>query len=258
MDTSMEDIKSSIRELILAQQADKVHFAENERLLKEMFQETARRFQETDRKFQETDRKFQETDLKFQETDQKFQETDRKFQETERILKDKFQETDRKFQETERILTEKFQETDKRINKAFQLFESQWGKLIESLVQGDLLRLLNERNIPVQSITQRREGSFQGQNYEFDLIAHNGAEIVIVEVKTTLRASHVRKFLEQLKQVHTWLPEYKDYKVYGAVAFLRSEENSREYALNEGLFVIRATGNSASIENPEDFKPRAF
>lgn len=160
MDIGMENIITSIKELLLAQQADEERFAENERLIKEMFQETARRFQETDLKFQETDRKFQETDRKFQET-------------------------------------------DKRINKAFLLFEGQWGKLIESLVQGDLLRLLNERKIPVQSTTLRREGSYQGQNFEFDLIAHNGAEIVMVEVKTTLRASHVRKFLEKLKQVHT-------------------------------------------------------
>lgn len=34
----------------------------------------------------------------------------------------------------------KFKETDKRIKEGFELFEGQWGKLIESLVEGDLIR----------------------------------------------------------------------------------------------------------------------
>ncbi|MBP6445942.1 MAG: hypothetical protein KA341_04005, partial [Saprospiraceae bacterium] len=61
----------------------------------------------------ETDNKFKETDSKFKETDSRFKETDIKFK-----------------------------ETDKRIKAAFDLFEGQWGKLMESLVEGDLIKLL--------------------------------------------------------------------------------------------------------------------
>ena len=46
--------------------------------------------------------------------------------------------------------------------------------------------------------------------------------------------------------------------MYGAVAYLRADESSDEYAEGRGLFVIRATGSSASITNPEDFTPRVF
>ncbi len=70
-----------------------------------------------------------------------------------------FQETDKKFQETDRLLTEKFQETDKqfkethkKIRKLQQLFTSQWGKLVESLVEGDLITLLKEKGIGVKRI----------------------------------------------------------------------------------------------------------
>ena len=54
------------------------------------------------------------------------------------------------------------------------------------------------------------------------------------------------------------MEEYAAYNVYGAVAFLRAEEDSAVFAENEQLFVIRATGNSATIENKSDFIPKIF
>ena len=69
-----------------------------------------------------------------------------------------FQETDKKFKETDKLLTEKFQDTDKKLNKLEQLFTSQWGKLVESLVEGDVLKILNERGIEVKDTLRRRTG----------------------------------------------------------------------------------------------------
>lgn len=166
----------------------------------------------------------------------------------------KFKETDAKFKETDA----KFKETDARIKQAFDLFESQWGKLMESLVEGDLIRILNDRNILVHDTYLRRKGTHRGEQFEFDIIAHNGNEIVIVEVKTTLRVSHVKSFLAKLKKASTYLDEYAHYHIYGAVAFLRADEASNLMAQNEGLLVIRATGNSAAIVNSPDFVPKKF
>ncbi len=65
---------------------------------------------------------------------------------------------------------------------------------MESLVEGDLIRLFQERGIDVHETSPRRKGTQNGEQFEFDIIAHNGNEIIIVEVKTTLT-----QFL-QLKQ----------------------------------------------------------
>jgi Holliday junction resolvase len=166
----------------------------------------------------------------------------------------RFRETDAKFKETDA----RFKETDKRINNAFRLFETQWGKLIESLVDGDLIRLLRERSIEVTDTSTRRKGKKNDIDYEFDIIAHNGHEIVIVEVKTTFRVKYVKKFLEQLKVIKQLLPEYKAFKVYGAVAFLNEADDAATFAEKKKLFVIRATGDSAAITNAADFVPKAW
>ena len=190
---------------------------------------------------------FEKVWLMFQETDKKFKETD-----------EKFKETDKKFQETDRLLSEKFKETDKKLNKLERLFTSQWGKLVESLVEGDILTLLNQRGIKVTDTLKRRAGLRDGVNYEFDIIAINGTEIVIVEVKTTLRSEDIRQFLDKLKQAKKWMPEYSDKKVFGAVAFISEDAGTATMAEKNGLFVIRATGDSASIVNTKSFVPKAW
>ena len=234
-------------------------FRETDRLLKEQSQETDRKFQETERllkkSWQETDLKFQETErlLKesWQETDRKFQETDRKFQETDR----KFQETDRKFQETDRLL-KKQSEATKALEK---LFTSQWGKLMESLVEGDLVNLLVARGIAITDTTSRIKGRHPvGGNYEFDIIAHNGDEIVVVEVKTTLRPDDVKTFLSKLDHLKEWLPRYAHNRIYGAMAWLTADASVEAMAIKRGLFSIRATGDSATIQNDSAFTPRAW
>jgi len=165
-----------------------------------------------------------------------------------------FQETDKMFRETDK----KFQETDREIKELKSLFTTQWGKLMETLVEGDLVNLLKSRKIEVYRTSQRVKGNFKGTSYEFDIIAKNGKEVVIVEVKTTLRTNDVTNFIKKLRNAKEWMPDLIDNSVYGAVAYLTAESSSDIMAANKGLFVIRATGNSASITNEEGFKPAEF
>ena len=163
-------------------------------------------------------------------------------------------ETARQMQETDR----RMKETDRRLKKLDELFNGHWGKLMESLVKGDLLKLLKERGIEVQRIAREHEGSFGEENYEVDIIAVNGQEVVVVEVKTTLRLENVNDFIKKLGFFKKWFQEYADRKVYGAVAYLKANEGSSQRAMKEGLFVIRAAGSSASIVNKQNFKPKVF
>ena len=155
-------------------------------------------------------------------------------------------------------IREQMKETDRRLRKAEELFTSQWGKLMESLVEGDLVSLLRERGVAVDETSQRLTGCRNGEHTEFDIVAANGAEVVVVEVKTTLRPEDVTDFLSKLAWFTDWFPTYRERPIYGAVAYLKSDSSVTRHAERLGLFVIRVTGNSASIVNEPDFKPRAF
>ncbi|MCF8301769.1 MAG: hypothetical protein K9I94_00735 [Bacteroidales bacterium] len=154
--------------------------------------------------------------------------------------------------------SQQMRETDKKIKELSALFTSQWGKLVESLVEGDLVHLLNEWGIPVERTNQRVKGNYQGESYEFDIIAENSKEIVVVEVKTTLRPSDIKNFLKKLDKLKNWIPRYSENIVYGAVAFLTEDSGCSKMAEGKGLFVIKATGNSSSIINKKDFKPKVY
>ena len=176
-------------------------------------------------------------------------------------LRASIRETDRQMQETDRRMKEtdrQMKETDRRLKKAEDLFTTQWGRLMESLVEGDLVPLLKQRGIPVERTLREGAGQRNGESFEVDILAINGRQVVVVEVKTTLRSEGVTRFLGKLDRFLDWSPEYRNHTIHGAVAYLRSSASVVTYAERQGLFVIRATGNSASIVNAEDFVPRAF
>ncbi len=154
-------------------------------------------------------------------------------------------------------------ETDRQIQKIGGRFNERWGRLVESLVAESLLELLKGRGIQVAQIFPNAEGRIEKEKgifrkQEADIIAANGLEAVVVEVKTVLSPKKVNNFLESLQSFTRYFPGYKNKTLYGAVAYLRREDKADSFAEGKGLFVIRATGDSASIVNQKDFKPKAF
>ncbi|MCX6153839.1 MAG: hypothetical protein NT007_06755 [Candidatus Kapabacteria bacterium] len=226
---------------------DKVWLAlmETRNLLDSQFQETRKIL---DSKFQESDRKFQETrqllDLKFQETDRQMKETDRQMKETDRQMK----ETDRQMKETDRQM--------KNLMSKTEGIEKRWGKFVESLVDGALVRLFREIGIQVNGSTQRSYRYFENKKYEYDLTAKNGDDLVVVEVKTTMDVHDVKHFINKLKKYKTVFSEYKDNNIFGAVAFINCHGEADVFAEKHGLYLIKATGESAKLANIVGFKPR--
>ena len=161
-------------------------------------------------------------------------------------------------QERRDELNEALRDSRRRTNKLDELFTSQWGKLVEALVDGKVVELFNERGIEFEQTSQRCEGVYEGKTQEIDILAINGAEIVAVEVKTTLRPEDIGIFENKLKVLKLWMRQYADKKIYAAVAYIRADAGSAKLAAKRGLFVIRAVGESARIINSPNFKPRSF
>jgi len=194
--------------------------------------------------FRDTDRMFKETRLQFQETRLQFEETDRRFK-----------ETDRKFQDTDR----KFNRTDEKLRDLEGLFVGQWGKLMESLGKGSAVKPFREWGIDVHMISQRAASHREGRSMEINLLMANDDQVVVVEVKTTLKVEHVRELLEDLKAFTRFFKRFRGCRVYGAVAALRMEEEADKYAYRHGLFVVKAGADGlAKILNDHRFRPADF
>ncbi len=193
-----------------------------------------------------------------------------------RELKERQKQTDEQMRKTDeqiRKTDEQIRKTDEQIRKTGdqirktgkQLSElnSNWGRFVESLVEGSLVELLSERGIDITGTlpnvkTHYDDDDGRRHNREFDIIVRNGEDVVVVEVKTSLRPDDVTRFIESMKMFTRFLPEYRTKRVYGAVAYIRSLSHAELYAEKQRLFVIRATGDSASIVNDEGFEPVSF
>ena len=153
------------------------------------------------------------------------------------------------------------EKTDRMIQKVGGRFNKRWGHLVESLVKGKLVPLLKSRGVKVERLfTNAETGDKNGDlpNTEFDIVAVNGTEVVVVEVKTTLTPKDLSRFLLHLGNFKTYFPEYENKALYGAMAYLKSEGKAEVLSEEEGLFVIKAVGDSASLINKPNFKPKAF
>ncbi len=196
------------------------------------------------------------------ETERLLQEVAEEQKEAKKLVQEVAEEqkkTDEQLKATDRQL----KATDKQLKATDSRFNTQWGRLVESLVEGSLVPLLRARGIDVRQTFRRAEaefftGSGERRQKEFDILAANGDEVVAVEVKTTLTPDMVKYFLSAMEDFKRYFPVYGDKRVHGAVAYLRSESEAALYAERQGLFVVRATGDSASIVNAEWFVPKAF
>ena len=196
------------------------------------------------------------------ETERQMKETDRRLDkmvsDTDRLIKERARETDRLIKENAREADRRMKDTDWRMNKMQGRFDNRWGDFMESLVEGDLVALLQRRDILVDRIHPRPYGKRNGEDFEFDIVAINGVEVVVVEVKTTLCAADIKHFVKKLLKYTYYEPEHRGKTIYGAMAYLKTSKAAKTHAERQGLFVIRATGDSASIVNEEGFVPRVF
>ena len=176
-------------------------------------------------------------------------------------------------------LRESIKKQGENLDKANGGFKDKWGSFVENLVKGTLVSLLKSKGIAVTRLIPNYEVNDENLQpiAEFDLIAANGDEMVIVEVKSTLTNEKVDAFVRKIEEFDkSGFPAYQEgKKIYGAMAYMEiyertkrakkrkqvAGEDSATRAARKGLLLIEAPGGDvdfAKIVNPEGFEPREF
>ena len=201
------------------------------------------------------------------EAQKKTEEALRASQQRTEESRQKTEESLRDLHRTQQKTEEGLQELRASLNEASGNFNRKWGQFLENLVKGDLLKLLVARGVRVDRITPRLVAEFPRKRLvaEYDLVATNGQEAVVVEVKSTATVEKIDKFLKKLKAFREYFPEYGKKTIYGGIGYLCEPENDQreaaKYAEERGLFVILSPGGESSVTvlaNAPDFKPTPF
>lgn len=93
------------------------------------------------------------------------------------------------------------------------------------------------------------------QQHEIDGLADGEKVAVVIEAKTILTKGHVTHFLDKLAKFKIAYPDHAHKDVYGALTFIRMDENAHQLAEQHGLFILRASPPNVELANHDGFKP---
>ncbi|MFN5836784.1 MAG: DUF3782 domain-containing protein [Pseudanabaena sp.] len=183
------------------------------------------------------------------------------FRESERQRKEQQREFEQSLQEYRKTSEQEMAELKKIVaqtNKQVGGITSCWGEFVENLVRPAAVRMFHKKGIEVHFTALRVEAQDENGSIEIDVLAENTNEVVAIEVKSHLEVRDVKRFLITLDRFKQALPKYQSYKLYGAIAGIKVDERADEYATQEGLFLIKPSGDTVAIANGQDFVAKTW
>ena len=175
-------------------------------------------------------------------------ETDRRMKETDRVLSEKFAETDR-------MLSEKFAETDrliKDVNKQIGGICNSHGEYAEEFFYNALLH--KQRNIFGERYDEvLRKNSItvnKGFEDEYDILLINGRSVCVVEVKYKADSNELaQKVLRKAETFRVNFPQYKQKRVYLALAGMTFHPLTEQACMESGIAIIKQVGETMMIHD---------
>ena len=192
-----------------------------------------------------------------------FEKTEAQFAESQKEAERRNAKADRLSAEAERReeanrsmeeLKKQVQETTKAVNN----LTTRWGRFVEEMVEPAVVRLFQERGIDVTQTMSRLKSQRPRAAMEIDIVAVNGSELVAVECKSRLSKDDVNDFLTRLQRFKVAFPQFREFRIYGAVAGIEIDHGIDAYAYRQGLFVIKQSGETVKIANDDLFQPVGF
>ncbi|MDR1147419.1 MAG: hypothetical protein LBK66_02195 [Spirochaetaceae bacterium] len=183
--------------------------------------------EETDRRMQETDRRMQETAQQIKETDKQIKETDKQIKETGKQIK----------------------ETGKQVGKITNRF----GEIVEHMVAPNLVEKFQVLGFTFTKaglnikITDKAHNIFA----EVDVFLENGDKVMIVEIKSKPDKEDIKNHIKRIQKLRLYADLHADKRKYmGAIAGVVFNDEEKDYALSNGLYVLEPSGETFSITTP--------
>lgn len=170
----------------------------------------------------------------------------------------RFREAEEERRRREAELAERDRAMEREIYRLYGAGDNRWGKVVEGLVEGNLLKLFRDTGVAVGEVVARVRSHRLDESREYDLVAYGESDTLVVEVKATLEAADVRRFTARMRDFRQWRPDHARERIRGALAYLTTEGRAARRADTAGFYRIEAISGTARIVNSEGFQPRFF
>jgi len=178
-------------------------------------------------------------------------ETDRQMKETDRQMK----EGERRLKETDRMLSEKFAETDrllKEVGKKIGGMGNSHGEFAEEFFYNALLH--KQRYIFGEHYDEVLRKNIvnvnKGFEDEYDILLINGRSVCVVEVKYKADSNELaHKVLRKAETFRVNFPQYKQKRVYLALAGMSFHPLTEQVCRESGIAIIKQVGETMMIHD---------
>jgi hypothetical protein len=264
------ELKESLRRLTEEGEKARIEINESFKRLAEEDEKTRIENRESLRKLTEEGEKAR---IELNESLKKLAEEDEKtrieLRESLKRLAEEDEKTRMELKEALRSLTAEGKRTERELRKSQEKLSDQMGKLgnrfgslIEHIVLPGVIKRFRELgyqfNKEIHSMKIRDKNNVVLA--EIDIVLENGAVISIVEVKAKPDAEDVKDFLKRIEVFCRSRNEDKLERktIIGAIAGAIFQQNVRDYAVKNGLYVLTQSGDTMEMDVPENFEPRVF
>jgi len=165
-----------------------------------------------------------------------------------------------KWQEETALSLKDTEQVVKEIGKRLGDFTNSFGDVVEHLIAPNLLEKFKALGFDFEEASTRHKIRNKKNDifFEIDVFLQNGDTAMLVEIKANLTISEINKHITRLEKMRKWADLRGDKRHFlGAVAGIVVEDDEREYALNQGFFLIEPSGEDYNITPPYN-KPKVW
>jgi len=169
--------------------------------------------------------------------------------ETDRIMKESAERHEREMKESAREREKEKAEFNERLGNYINLF----GDFTEYVMAPKLCEKFNELGFNFSTAIRnvRVRDKINNIYFETDAVLENYDKSMIVEIKTQLTIERIKKHIERLEKMRRYADLHSDKRTFlGAVAGVVVADEVREYALNQGFYLIEPAGEDLNITPP--------
>jgi hypothetical protein len=186
-------------------------------------------------------------------------ETEDVIKETQNAQRKAHAETEAAIKETQKGLQElkdAHKETEKALKEAQRIvgdLGNKFGEDAEHTLIPGLQEKFRRLKLDFDSMSCNRKINDNKHNIhaEIDAYLENGIQTMAVEVKSKLQKADVDNHIKRMEKLRSYADLHGDKRdLYGALAAIVVNDDEREYALENGFFVIEPSGEDVKVTEP--------
>jgi len=204
--------------------------------------------------------------LDFEQVWAALMENREQIKDTERLLKETIAASEKDRAENEKDRAEREKERAERekdraeYNKRFGDMDNRFGEVVENLLAPTMIDRFIDLGVVFQTAsTNVKVKDHKNKIYfEIDVFLQNSDTSMLVEIKTNLSINYINEHITRLEKMRSFADLHNDKRAFlGAVAGIVVPLKVRNYALENGLYLIEPAGENLIITPPPN-KPKVW